>query len=140
MVKNVWVQPQTVVQQFVANEYVASSCGDHGTTYLFKCDAGDGVWGSVYQETNGKAGLQTGWNGDRRISTYSEIAGFPISGYHACGETHTAPSDSGFYDGYYCAKGNTDNAVNVVIWKGEFGNNVHCTTNLNKDDWETLKS
>ena len=47
MTKNVWVQPQTVVQQFVANEAV-SACGDSGTVYKFTCDAGGGESGTVY--------------------------------------------------------------------------------------------
>ena len=37
--KRVWCRPQTVVQKFEANEYVAA-CGDSGTVYKFTCDAG----------------------------------------------------------------------------------------------------
>ena len=59
MEKRVWENPLTMVQQFVPNEYVAA-CGDSGTTYLFTCDAGGGRIGSVYLETNGRPGLQTG--------------------------------------------------------------------------------
>lgn len=137
---NVWKQPLTVVQKFAPNEYVAA-CGDSGVVYKFKCDAGDGVYGSVYQETNGQPGLQTGgWKSDRRIATYNDSMFWGESGFHACGTTHEAESDSGFYDGYYCAKGNTRNPVSVIIWKGEHNDNVHCTTNLDKDSWETAKS
>ena len=50
MDKRVWEQPVTLVQKFEANEYVAA-CGDSGTTYLFKCDAGGGRPGDVYLET-----------------------------------------------------------------------------------------
>ena len=67
MNRNVWKQPMTVVQKFVPNEYVAA-CGDSGTTYLFTCDAGGGKSGTVYLETNGTPGLQTGWGGDQYLS------------------------------------------------------------------------
>lgn len=138
--KKTWEEPQILVQKFIPNEYVAA-CGDSGTTYLFKCDAGGGVYGSVYQETNGQSGLQTsGWNADTKIASYENWGFLGEYGFHACGTTHEAESDSGFYDGYYCAKGNTNNPVPVIIWKGNRGDNVHCTTNLDKDSWETAKS
>ena len=35
-----WMEPVIEVQEFVANEYVAA-CGDSGTVYKFKCDAGE---------------------------------------------------------------------------------------------------
>ena len=34
----------------------------------------------------------------------------------------------------------TSQAINVIVWRGQYGNNVHCTTNLNMDTWETSKS
>ncbi len=46
MNRKVWKQPLTVVQKFMPNEYVAA-CGDSGVVYKFRCDAGDGVYGSV---------------------------------------------------------------------------------------------
>ena len=138
MTKNVWVQPQTVVQQFVANEAVAA-CGDHGVNYLFTCNAGDGVYGSVYQETNGRPGLQTGGWGDDQNAEYGHDF-FREYGFHACDTTHVASTDSDFLNGYYCAQGNTRNPVKVIIWKGEHNNNVHCTTNLDMDSWETDRS
>ena len=135
-----YVKPMMESEVFAANEYIAA-CGDSGVVYKFKCDAGDGVYGSVYQETNGIPGLQTsGRNTDRRIATYDYSFLWGESGYHACGTTHEAESNSGFYDGYYCARGNTKNPVSVIIWRGEHNNNVHCTTNLNQDSWETAKS
>lgn len=134
--KKSYESPKAYVEEFTPNEYVAA-CGDSGVVYKFVCDAGDGVYGSVYQETNNIPGLQTGRGGDKEIATY---AWGGLLGYHACGTTHEAESDSGFYNGYYCARGNTDNPVKVIIWKGERHDNVHCTTNLNKDSWETAKS
>lgn len=130
MVKNVWVQPRTVVQQFVANEYVAA-CGDLNKVYKFTCDAGGGKSGSVYLETNGQEGLQTGWGGDQYLS-----------GYHACGTTHEAKTTDDFLDGYYVTSswfGGTK-VTPVIVWRGPNNNNTHCTENLNMDSWETVKS
>lgn len=130
MSKNVWVQPQTVVQQFVANEYVAA-CGDLNKVYKFKCDAGGGRSGSVYLETNGEPGLQTGWGGDRYLS-----------GYHACGTTHEAKTTDDFLDGYYVTSswfGGTKTTP-VIVWRGPDNDNTHCTENLDMDSWETAKS
>ena len=131
MNRNVWKQPMTVVQKFVPNEYVAA-CGDSGTTYLFKCDAGGGVYGSVYEETNGIPGLQTGRRGDTELAGYSD-GWLGESGFYACNKTHEAESSNG----------DTKNPVSVIVWKeprGWWPDNIHCTTNLNKDSWETLKS
>lgn len=131
MVKNVWVQPQTVVQQFVANEYVAA-CGDLNKVYKFKCDAGGGRSGDVYLETNGKPGLQTDWWGG---DTY-------LSGYHACGTTHEAKTTDDFLDGYYVTSswfGGTKTTP-VIVWRGPNNDNTHCTENLDMNSWETAKS
>lgn len=138
MERKVWRRPLTEVQKFEANEYVAA-CGDSGTTYLFKCDAGGGVSGNVYVESNGVEGLQTrgewvgGWGGHWQEADRS------LGGYHACGTTHEADSDDGFLNGYYVPY-RSDEVTDVIIWRGPYNNNVHCTTNLNKDNWETAKS
>lgn len=138
MVKNVWVQPQTVVQQFVANEYVAA-CGDSGTIYKFECNAGQenhdysvytlNRWGQKEYLTYG-----SGFFGKHTVDGYS-------TSYHPCGETHTAASDSGFLTGYYIDDMDTrkDERIPVIVWTNR-NTNVHCTTNLNMDNWETLKS
>ena len=34
---------------------------------------------------------------------------------------------------------NSGSRIDVVIWT-EYGTNVHCTTNLDREDWETAKS
>ena len=140
MERRVWTRPLTQVQKFKANEYVAA-CGDSGTTYLFTCDAGGGKSGDVYLETNGIPGLQTGWGGDRYLSAY-----------YACGTQHESDSDDEFLNGYYvtkewvpgsgfCNPGHMETVTtDVIVWRGPWGNNTHCTTNLNKDEWETAKS
>lgn len=142
MEERVWQRPLTEVQKFEANEYVAA-CGESGVVYKFKCDAGGGVYGSVYEETNGIPGLQTGRGGDTELAEYSESL-FGESGFYACNKEHEAESNNAFVNGYYCAKGNTKNPVNVIVWKEPRGwwmpDNIHCTTNLDKDSWETAKS
>ena len=132
-----WNTPKIVAEEFKSNEFVAA-CGDSGTTYLFKCDAGGGVSGNVYVESNGVEGLQTRssgswWGGDYVPADKS------LGGYHACGTEHKADSDDEFLSGYYVPY-RSDEVTKVIIWRGPHNNNVHCTTNLNKDSWETAKS
>ena len=140
MEKKMYVKPTMESEAFVPNTYVAA-CGDSGTTYLFTCDAGGGKSGSVYLETNGTPGLQTGRGGDQYLS-----------GYHACGTKHEADSDDAFLDGYYVTEewvpgsgfwnpGHMETVVtDVIVWRGPYNNNTHCTTNLDMDSWETAKS
>lgn len=133
----VWRRPETVVDKFEANEYVAA-CGDSGTVYKFKCDAGGGKSGTVYLETNGRPGLQTGRGGDQYLSMY-----------YACGITHEAESDDDFQRGYYVTEewvggiwgGHFETiTTDVIVWRGPNNDNTHCTTNLDMDSWETAKS
>lgn len=143
MTKNVWVQPQTTVQQFTANEYVAA-CGETGTKYIFQCTGGSikvdlGLFGTydapitngkVYLETNGDDGLQDG-------DAY-------LSGYHACNERHEADTTDEFLNGYLVVDilGFPIKSANapVIVWRGENGDNTHCTSNLDMNHWETTKS
>lgn len=138
--KRAYVKPSLESEAFVPNTYVAA-CGDHGVVYKFKCDAGGGKSGLVYLETNGRPGLQTGWGGDQSLG-----------GYYACGTTHEADSDDPFLNGYYVTEewvpgsgfwnpGHWEEKVtDVIVWRGPYNNNVHCTTNLDKNSWETAKS
>ena len=130
--KRAYVRPTMVGERFVANEYVAA-CGDteYGK-YKFTCDAGGGVSGDVYRESNGKPGFQKGYG----LFGYGGDEG--LGGYHACGTTHEANTTDDFQNGYYIPDGG--DAVDVIIWRGKRGDNIHCTTNLNRDSWETTKS
>lgn len=130
-----YVKPTMESEAFVPNTYVAA-CGDHGTTYLFECNAGGGKSGTVYLETNGRPGLQKG------SDQY-------LSGYHACGIKHEADSDDPFLNGYYVTEEYIgwwpfghyeEQTTDVIVWRGPYGNNTHCTTNLNMKEWETAKS
>lgn len=135
--KRAYIKPILDSETFVPQNYIAA-CGDSGTIYKFKCDAGGGEPGSVYLETTGDSELQTGlWGGD-----------WYLGGYHACGTTHEAESTDDFLDGYYVTEewvggrhGHYETKVTpVIVWRGPRGNNIHCTTNLNMDSWETVKS
>lgn len=130
-------KPVLNVERFTPNEFVAA-CGDSGVTYLFTCDAGGGKSGTVYLETNGEPGLQTGRKGDRSLG-----------GYHACGTQHEADSDDAFLNGYYVTEtyvgywpwGHYETTTtDVIVWRGPNNDNTHCTTNLDQDSWETAKS
>lgn len=130
--KRAYVRPTMVGERFVANEYVAA-CGDtEYSKYKFTCDAGGGVSGDVYRESNGKPGFQKGYG----------LFGYEgdewLGGYHACGTTHEASTTDDFQNGYYIPDGG--DAVDVIIWRGKRGDNIHCTTNLNRDSWEATKS
>lgn len=140
--KKSYESPRAYVEEFTPNEYVAA-CGDSGVTYLFKCDAGDGVSGNVYVESNGIDGLQSRaqWVQDGKYpwEGHWQNADRSLGGYHACGTTHEADSDDDFLNGYYVPY-DSGQVSKVIIWRGPHNDNVHCTTNLNKDSWATAKS
>ena len=133
MDKRVWKQPMTMVQKFEANEYVAA-CGDSGVVYNFECNAGDRRNSYNVYYDNGTPLASSNGNEE----WYAQF-----TGYHPCGATHEAESNSGFYDGYMYLQNwrgnNTGDRIDVVIWT-ERGTDVHCTTNLDMDKWETAKS
>ena len=127
-----WERPLVVVDTFAANEFV-STCGEKNQVYLFKCNAGGwmGSGGNVYLETNGQPGLQKnsgrGYEADQYLSAY----------WH-CDKTHEAKTTDEFLKGYldpYVGR-----TKEVIVWRGEKGDNTHCTTNLNKNEWTTVKS
>lgn len=140
--KRRYERPSAYIEEFTPNEYVAA-CGDKGTVYKFKCDAGGGHSGRVWLETNGEPGLQKegrweGWKGWDDWGEYHP-GDKKLGGYYACGTTHNANSKDGFSDGYYIMDG-SNSAQNVIVWRGPKGDNIHCTTNLDINSWETAKS
>lgn len=128
-----WMEPVIEVQEFVANEYVAA-CGDSGTVYKFECNAGDKNLGpydypyAVYIDSNGNGKLD---NRDKYLSNY-----------HACGATHEAPVNDVFLSGFMkdTRPFHDHTPVRVIIWRGENGDDTHCTTNLDINSWTTAKS
>ena len=131
--KKRWEEPRILVQKFMPNEYVAA-CGDSGVVYNFECNAGSRRDSYNVYYDNGKPLASS--NG--REEYYAQF-----TGYHPCGATHEAESDSGFHDGYMYLQdwrgNNSGSPIDVIIWTDR-GTDVHCTTNLDMDEWETAKS
>ena len=132
-----YVRPMMESEVFAANEYIAA-CGDTNEEYIFQCDAMGGIFGTVYYD-----------NGNGRFDPYIPLVNpdgdHPMgSGYHACGEEHVTHTGDDFIDGWYITGGEGitggEWVKQVVIWRGVDGNNIHCTTNLDKNTWETAKS
>ena len=128
--KKTWEEPKIMVQQFMPNEYVAA-CGDENKVYNFVCDAGDGTPGTVYEDSN--------HNGRWDLFGDQALTGHILPTYHACGETHSAPTDDEFIKGFYLPNSDPFKVTNVIIWT-DGGTNVHCTTNLDMNSWTTDKS
>lgn len=126
-----WERPMAVVDAFVANEFV-SACGDQNKVYKFKCDA---------QEWTGFSGSTVWLNGpDGQPETSDDIK---LGTYGKCGTEHEAKKTDEFSRGYL--KKNylgfpIGKRLDVIVWRGEKGDNIHCTTNLDINTWETAKS
>lgn len=131
--KKEWIRPLTKVQQFLPNEY-CSTCGQEKQVYKFVCDA-ETKWGS------GLTGSTVYANGSDGISGTSDDV--KLGSYKHCGTTHEASTSDEFISGYMIKNVlgvPTGSRLNVIIWRGEDGKNIHCTTNLNKDSWEVDRS
>ena len=130
MEKQKWVRPQAIVQEFVANEYVAA-CGDSGTVYKFTCDAPKGT---LYYYPNSDGTI----DGVHDVNDEAKR----IGSYHPCSVIHEASSTNPFYDGFvdYNKNRKCDPGEGVIVWRGKYNNNGHATTNLNMKSWETAKS
>ena len=133
-----WMEPVIEVQEFVANEYVAS-CGDSGKVYKFVCNAGqDGHYYNVYYYDGSGQKKYIAKKSSLEDLLWGSQAQF--SNYHPCNTTHEAESDSGFIRGFIDDQSTSvDEATPVVIWT-ENGTNVHCTTKLDITTWQTAKS
>ena len=132
--KKTWEEPKIMVQKFVANEYVAA-CGASGTVYNFVCDAGEKNKHYAVKDANGNVATISGMYMDGGGSFWGAY-------YHPCGETHQAESDSGFLTGFHLDDPKTqgyDENIKVVIWT-DHDTNVHCTTQLDMNQWTTAKS
>lgn len=128
--KKTWEEPKIMVQKFVANEYVAA-CGASGTVYNFVCDAGEKDTKYAVKDANGKVATISGYYMDGKNDWYQP-----------CEETHQAKSDSGFLTGFHLDDPKTkhvDERIGVIIWT-QNNTDVHCTTQLDMNQWTTAKS
>lgn len=136
MEKRVWTCPTAVVEEFMANQYIAASCGDSGTVYNFKCNAGSRYRGYNVYLADGSPYCTSG---EDYGNQYIDGWGY----FKPCGEEHSAESDSVFLKGYMYKQDfdgdNTGSRIDVIIWTDNY-TNCHCTTELDMDKWETLKS
>ena len=126
MEKMIWTRPVAEVEQFMPNEYIAS-CEDTTTEhYKFVCNASGGITGTVLLDSNGSGELD--W-GDRYLG----------NGYHQCQATHYVSKEGteiqrGFYvTGYDLLTGKGDLITPVFIWRGNDGNNIHCSKYMGKE-------
>ena len=134
--KKAYVEPIMIGERFIPNEYVAA-CGDTNNEYIFKCDAMGGITGAVFYSDGDdifEPRLTGVLGGDALMGV----------GYHACGEEHVTQVGDDFIEGWYVTGEDYMNGgymyKKVIIWRGPDGNNIHCTTNLDKNTWETAKS
>lgn len=136
--KRRYERPSAYIEEFTPNEYVAA-CGDNGTIYKFKCDAGDKEKKyNVYYYDSRKHKKYIASNDWWGADWYD---GKTFDNYHPCDKTHEAQSNSGFIRGFIDDQSTPwhDEEIPVYIWT-ENKTNVHCTTELDMDNWETLKS
>ena len=158
MEKKIWSKPEMNEFAFAANEYVAA-CGDSGSKYYFKCDAGGGyVDNPDYNPslpTFGDFNKPTIWQsteGDLTDANGNLFTSGSDRYYYACGDTHEASTEDEFVLGRFYANGGNDNlsgawtSVYVWIekvwssWTHSWYENYHATTNIDIEHWETNKS
>lgn len=121
--KKRWEEPKILVQQFMANEYVAA-CGVENKVYKFECNAGIDNPGYHYRVY---------------LNDGSELTGI-WSAYGPCGATHDASTKDEFLSGYMDDIYTDENdKIQVIIWT-DGGTDIHCTKNLNMSSWVTAKS
>ena len=85
---------------------------------------------------------------ERKLIEDLGIPYYGISSGKPCGEKHAAESNSDFKYGYMYrldgfglfSKEDRNDCTDVVIWRGKYNNNIHCTTNLDINSWTTAKS
>lgn len=130
--KSQYVKPEMVEEKFLANKYCVN-CSELGNvTYAFVCDAPSSS--SVYMENGKEEGLQkTGKNKDQ------SLLGF-LSYYSPCGDTHTVTVPKGTDVSDIFHKGYLGDGTQIVIWRGEDNDDVHCMKALNPQDVPVTKS
>lgn len=146
-----YVRPAMVGEMFTANEY-CSSCGESGTVYHFTCDAGyiekkhtEGFCGCGKTHSSLFGGIPSGYYIGKGKWYVTDANGKSLmkgyDSYSPCGSVHEAESDSPFTVGYMDNLATSEKeAIKVMTWAGPKNNNIHCTTELDINKWETAKS
>ncbi|MBR6979870.1 MAG: hypothetical protein IKH88_08555 [Prevotella sp.] len=142
MGKKAYSKPLMLAEKFIPQEYCAV-CGDGTTmvTYTFWCDAGYGRSFYVWLDNHILGGDAEGdWEsywGYYYWEGYDEY----IGRFHACQTSHsvTVPKGTSIDDVF--PRGLISNnmygvdPIPVRIWRGEDGNNIHCTTRLQESEY-----
>ena len=138
--RKAYTKPFIVCEKFVVNESI-TACGDSGTIYKFKCNAGSS-WNSynVYLADGtpyATSGRDSGGCSTDYISYSPCFDADTGEGYHE------ANSNSVFLPGYMYKQDlfgeNTGDRIDVVIWTDNY-TDVHCTRNVDISNWETTRS
>lgn len=136
MKKRVYAKPVLESETFVPQNYIAA-CGDTNYEYIFHCNADGGFTGTVYYD-DGDGQF------DPSIPLIHQGDKLMGSGYHACNATHKTEDGDEFIRGWYITGKEAIEGGKlvqaVIIWRGVEGTNIHCTTVLDKSEWETAKS
>jgi len=126
--KRAYVKPMMVGEEFVANEYFASTCGKAPNgDYIFKCDA---PGGHLYYYPNGK---------DKGATLLGKS-------YHDCGETHRSDGPDYYYDGFvdYNKNGVEDTGEGKLVWVEfyRYGGvkNAHASASLSREMIDVVRS
>ena len=149
--KKIYEKPVMQVEAFMAANYCAGQCGDEGETWFdFQCDApvngnhySQGQrWDDVYWWSQSRFSPLNPATNYKKFEDYIGQQAYYLGMYHPCGVTHPVSSDNSFYFGFVDRNnnGNYDDGEGCVIWRGDNGRNIHCTTMLNHEHWEILKS
>ena len=137
MAKKEYGKPLMFAEQFVPQTYVAA-CGTTSSyvTYEFQCDAGKGTTYNVYLDYN--------HNGE--YDDTDDRYGY-IGNFYACNEAHSVtvpagqPIDDVFPTGFIGRWEWTGpfsreyRTYPVRIWRGDDGNNIHCTFQLHESQF-----
>jgi len=130
--KKAYIKPVLESETFVPQVYCINCAALPGVTkYYFECNAG-----SSYQKYDVVTDAGVNLTKDEWWTT---------NYYHPCNEKHEAYSNDEFLHGWLCESGGNDDKIKgakkteIIIWT-DGGKDVHCTTNLNMEHWETVKS
>lgn len=133
--KKQWGKPLTGVQEFMPQEFIAACDPDEDfVKYEFWCNAGNGTTFNVYYDID-KDGVFD-----------SEDESAYIGNFYACRESHSVTVHKGenvdnifpygFIGRYEWVGWEREyRTYPVRIWRGEDGDNIHCTTKLNVSEW-----
>lgn len=147
MEKKTYSKPLMAAQQFEPQEFVAV-CPPSETyvTYEFWCDASVTAYGATY----GYYHIYLD-NGDGVFDERTDTDLTQGQVYSPCGETHsvTVPIGTSIDDVFpkgwlvplrnYTYQEVTSRTIPVRVWRGENGDNGHCTRQLNEDEF-TIKN